>query len=90
MKLRGPCGCCAMFMFTQHGLKGGWAVISLPGALLPWLLAWGGMGHSEWNQCGDRKSKHLYVGLPGLGVGVGKGSRSDQPLHYPLLAFLDP
>lgn len=44
----------------------------------PWLLAWDGMGHSEWKQCGVRKSKHLYVGLPGLGVGVGRGRGLDQ------------
>lgn len=55
-------------------------MISPPGAWVPWLLAWGGMGHSEWNQCGDRKSKHLGVGLPGLGLGVGQGTTSDQPL----------
>jgi hypothetical protein len=27
------------------------------------------MGHSEWSQCGDRKSKHLGVGPAGLGTG---------------------
>lgn len=56
-----------------------------PRCTATWLLAWDGMGHSEWNQCGDRKSKHLHVGLPGLGVGVpvgvGHGPGSDKLLY---------
>ena len=57
------------------------AVISLPGALVPWLPGhWPGVekGCSEWSQCEDRKNKHLSLSPcwpAGAGAWRGAGGR---------------
>lgn len=70
-KLGAPCGCYGMIMFMQQGWKGGWAVISPPGALV--LGCWPGLGWAILNGTSVETGKANTSMWASLALGWGRG-----------------